>query len=368
MTEVTPLPKKSGGSTKLAPRCYQSKRSQKFALDKLLMRRLPAPGNKPPPIAAASHKKSPFYRGFQPFLTLRHVSGPGRAQRRILSCPRAVPGAARPPRRSPAPQARLRSRGSARRRQELPELRFALGTGGNHEERALPEDAAARSQRRLRHAPGSPAWPHLLPLLGSSDVDLRCWRQRQTPNERVHLAVPPPSRVHTVSTRAWEWQHLPQLAERREPRRWHDVPCPSRVVPLSYGRARLSHLSLPLRHAVPSFCCRLSAGHHSVPSLTFSPSLDVVGMHPMKKKSHLRSRTKGCAAADASFSRGDQRENQESLAAKLRVFLLQVRKMISWKWGILLESFPGPPCVALLCTLRCLARFQLPRLRMSSAS
>lgn len=44
--------KHQAGSQMLS--AHQSKVSQKFALDKLLTRRLPAPGNKNPTIAAAS--------------------------------------------------------------------------------------------------------------------------------------------------------------------------------------------------------------------------------------------------------------------------------------------------------------------------
>ena len=179
-----------------------------------------------------------------------------------------------------------------------------------------------------------------MPLLGSSDVDLRCWRQRQTPNERVHLAVPPPSRVHTVSTRAWEWQHLPQLAERQEPRRWHDVPCPSRVVPLSYGRARLSHLSLPLRHAVPSFCCRLSAGHHSVPSLTFSPSLDVVGMHPMKKKKPPTKQDQGVRSGRRLIFLGGPKGKSGIFGRKIAFFFVASSKNDFLEMGNIARELP----------------------------
>lgn len=174
---------------------HRSRLSQKFALDELLTRRLPAPGNKTPHNSCSEFraglvtKMAPFNRGFKPFPTVHHVSGPGRAHGRILRsplcrsrrCPSAATAAPLPghPRHGSAVTAHLEDSqpGDIRRHQETP-LNFVslwerVATMTNvHFPRT--QGRPVPNSSFIVH-PAAPSAPARL-LLGAFYVDLHCWR------------------------------------------------------------------------------------------------------------------------------------------------------------------------------------------------
>lgn len=165
------------------------------------------------------------------------------------------------PRPPPARLCRHRSPGGfpPRRHQEtsrdIIELRFALRTGGNDDERAFPKDAAAAcSQFQLHRSPGCSqcSRPAVPPAAAS-----RCFL-RGPPLLEVTANPKRAGPPHPTSAQPWLrptrcshhldpcMQTATSAAAGRAmgPRRWHDVSRPRCFVPLGEGRTRLSHLPL----------------------------------------------------------------------------------------------------------------------------